>query len=324
MDAEFVIVMGYNAAGKTTLVNEFVSQGYHRINRDLVGGTLDGVAVLAHADFNSGKKKIVLDNTYITIESRKSIISVAKSLGVPIRCVWLATSFEDAQFNACLRMVERAGKLLSPEELKKSKDPNLFPPIALYGARNKFEGKDKTLKYPGKQTPTVAEGFSKVEKREFVRVWPKEYTNKALILDFDDTLRHSTGPNPWPEKPEHVEILPGRTKILKEWQAKGYNLLGASNQSAIAKGLPEADCIACFEKTLELLGLKIEYLYCPHKVPPVSCYCRKPSPGMAASFIVRHKLNPAECIMVGDATSDKTFAERAGFQYKTPEEFFGK
>jgi HAD superfamily hydrolase (TIGR01662 family) len=323
MDAEIVITCGYNAAGKSTLVKEFTDSGYHRINRDLSGGTLDGQAVLAEQAYKDGKKKIVLDNTYITIESRESIIAVAKKLGVPIRCVWLATSFEDAQFNACLRMVERAGKILSPEELKKSKDPNLFPPIALYGARNKFEGKDKELKHKGKQTPTVAEGFHKVDKREFKRVWPSDYKNKALILDFDDTLRRCTGPEKWPTKPEHVEILPNRTKVLKEYKKNGYILCGASNQSAIAKGLPEADCVACFDKTLELLGVKIDYQFCPHRVPPVSCYCRKPGPAMGSYFIVKYKLNPAECIMVGDATSDATFAQRCGFQYMTPEEFFG-
>lgn len=322
MDAEIVIVMGYNAGGKSTLVKEFTDAGYFRINRDLTGGTLDGQVDLVKKAFKDGHKKIVLDNTYITIESRESIVAAAKALKVPIRCVWLATSFEDAQFNACLRMVERTGKILSPEEMKKSKDPNLFPPIALYGARNKFEGKDKDLKHKGKQHPTVAEGFSKVEKREFVRVWPTDYTNKALILDFDDTLRTSTGPNPWPTKPEHVKILPGRTERLKEYAKKGYLLLGASNQSAIAKGLPEADCVACFEETLKGLKVKIEYLYCPHRVPPVSCYCRKPAPGMLAHHIVKHKLNPAECIFVGDATSDKTCAERAGMKFMHPDQFF--
>lgn len=323
MEAEIVIITGYNAAGKSTLVTEFTSQNYHRINRDLTGGTLDGQATLARQAYLSGQKKIVLDNTYLTIESRESIVALAKELGVPIRCVWLKTSFEDAQLNACLRMVERTGKLLSPEELKKSKDPNLFPPIALYAARKKVEGEDKTLKHKGKQHPTVKEGFSRVDEREFTRTWQKEYQGKAVILDFDDTLRRSTGSNNWPTKPEEVEILPGRTKVLKEWAKKGYHLLGASNQSAIAKGLPEADCQACFEQTLKLLGVKIDYLYCPHRIPPVSCYCRKPAPGMGAYFIVKYKLKPSDCIMVGDSTSDKTFAERCGFQYQTPQQFFG-
>lgn len=323
MDAEIVIVMGYPSAGKSTLVQEFVDQGYFRINRDESGGKLDTQAFMARIAYEQGHHKIVLDNTYITIESRETIIQTARTLGVPIRCLWLKTSFEDAQFNACLRMVKLTGKILSPEEMKNNKNPNLFPPAALYGARSRFEGKDKNLKHSGKQTPTIKEGFSRVDEREFIRTWPEAHKNKAIILDFDDTLRTSTGPNPWPTKPSEVKILPGRTKVLKEWEAKGYLLLGASNQSAIAKGLPEADCIACFEKTLELLGINIEYLYCPHSVPPVSCYCRKPGPCMGAYFIIKHQLKPSECIFVGDSTSDKTFAQRCGFQFQYPIEFFG-
>jgi HAD superfamily hydrolase (TIGR01662 family) len=323
MDAEIVIIMGYNAAGKTTLVKEFEEQGYLRINRDLTGGTLDQQAEIAKAAYKKGDHKLVLDNTYITIESRESIIAAAEQLDVPIRCVWLATSFEDAQVNACIRMVQRTGKILSPEELKKSKDPNLFPPIALYGSRNKFEGKDKTLKHPGKQTPTVKEGFSRIDKREFVRSWPSDFTNAAVIYDFDDTLRRSTGSNRWPTKPSEVEVLPGRKDKLASEAKAGKKLLGASNQSAIAKGLPESDVIACFDKTCYDLGQKIEYLYCPHKVPPVSCYCRKPAPGMLVYHIVKHKLDPSKCVFVGDSTSDRTTAERVGMPFETPEEHFG-
>lgn len=323
MNKEIVIIMGYMASGKSTLVKDFENQGFFRINRDESGGTLDDQNNLVREAFGNGKNKVVLDNTYITIESRQSIILLAKELNVPIRCVWLDTSFEDSQFNACFRMMEKLGKILSPVELKNCKNPNFFPPAALYAARNKFEGKDEKLKIKGKQHPTEGEGFYKVEKVKFVRKWTPEYCNKALILDFDDTLRKSIGPNPWPEKPTHVQILKNRTEVLNKYKNQGYLLLGASNQSAIAKGLSVKDCEECFERTLELLKVKIEYSYCPHKVPPVSCYCRKPAPGMGINFIFKYKLNPNLCIMVGDSTSDKTFANRCGFQFQTPEQFFG-
>lgn len=313
MKAHIAIVMGYNAAGKTTAVKEFVDQGYHRINRDISGGSLDDQAKLAEKAYSDGKKQIVLDNTYITADSRKSIVAAATKLGVPITCVWLQTSFEDAQLNACLRMVERSGKLLSPEEMKASKDPNLFPPIALYSARKNF------------QEPDVSEGFDKIVEKPFVRVWPSDYINEGHGFDFDDTLRTSTGPNPWPEKPEHVKLLPKRILKLKDLKKKGkIKLFGASNQSAVAKGLPVADCEACFEETFKQMGMSFDFLYCPHRVPPVSCYCRKPAPGMLAYFIVKYKLLPSKCIYVGDSTSDKTCAERCGFQYQTPEEYFGE
>lgn len=308
---EIVIVMGYNAAGKTTLVQQFTLRGYHRLNRDLEGVTLDALAVKAEHLIKGGVKTLVLDNTYCTIKSRASIIKVAKDNNVPIRCVWLSTSFEDAQLNACLRMVRDCGKLLQPEDLKKTKNPNHFPPVALFGYRKEF------------QKPTTAEGFDSVNESKFVREWPKEYCNKALILDYDGTLRLSKGVQKYPIEFADIEMLPGRTERIKEFQKKGYRILGASNQSGISKGsVTKEQVVACFEETNRRLGVKIEYAFCPHRVPPVSCYCRKPHCGMGALFIEKYKLNPSETIMVGDMTTDETFAERCGFKFVHADKFF--
>lgn len=305
---EIVVVMGFNASGKSTLVQEFVDQGYTRLNRDIMGGTIEQQAQHAAKIINKGS--VVLDNTYPTVESRKSIIAVGKRTGVPVRCVWLTTSFEDAQFNACMRMIERTGKLLGPADFKQTKDPNLFPPAALFAYKKKFE------------KPTVSEGFSAVEPRKFVRKWGSEYKNKALILDYDGTLRTSTGKNLWPEDPSEVKILPNRKEVLTTWKNNGYILLGASNQSPIAKGLPENKAIASFVRTNELLDQDIDFQFCPHSVPPVVCYCRKPSVGMMAAHIWKYKLLPSECIMVGDKTEDRTFAIRAGCKFIHADEFF--
>lgn len=310
---EIVIVMGYNAAGKSTLVKEFTDQGYHRINRDLMGGTIEGQAKAAAEAVSNGQPKVVLDNTYPTKESRASLIAAAKKLGVPVRCVWLQTSFEDAQLNACLRMMQRCGRILMPEDFKTGpwkNDPNLFPPVALFNYKKHFE------------KPTIAEGFSAVEPKPFVRQWPAGHVNKAILLDYDNTLRRSTGPKEWPECPTEVELLPGRAEVLKRYQKQGYRLLGASNQSACAKGLDIKVAQACYDRTNELLDLDIEVMFCPHKIPPVTCYCRKPHTGIAARWICEYKLDPAQCIMVGDQTSDKTFAMRAGFQYSDAQDFF--
>jgi HAD superfamily hydrolase (TIGR01662 family) len=111
---------------------------------------------------------------------------------------------------------------------------------------------------------------------------------------------------------------------VRAYQRRGYLLLGASNQSGIAKGkLTAADAEACSAETLRQLGLRFEEVcYCPHKVPPISCYCRKPGPGMGVALIVKYKLDPAQCIYVGDAGTDKSFAGRCGFQFIDQEEFF--
>ena len=144
---------------------------------------------------------------------------------------------------------------------------------------------------------------------------------KAVILDFDGTLRFSVGPNDYPELPEHVRILPNRTSVLKEYQNQGYLLLGASNQSAVSRGLSVEKCKACFDKTIELLNVKIEYIFCTHN-RYFECNCRKPLPGMGAYWILKYKLNPQQCIMVGDTESDKNFANNCGFNFSSAEDFF--
>lgn len=307
--AKVVLISGFPASGKSTLVQEYVNAGYFRLNRDQIGGTLEGQAELAKELLASGSN-VVLDNTYPTKDSRKSIIAAAVRTKSTISCVWLKTEFEDAQLNACLRMVSKYGRIIQPEEFKTLKDPNCFPPAALFNYRKIFEA------------PKTDEGFLVVEEKKFVRKWPDTHVNKAILLDYDGTLRISTGKEEWPEKPSDVQVPEGRKKVLQQYVKNGYRLLGVSNQSAISKGLDVNKVVACFERTNELLEHDIEYLYCPHKIPPVTCYCRKPHPAMGAFFIDKYKLNPAECIMVGDQTTDETFASRCGFQYQDAGKFF--
>jgi HAD superfamily hydrolase (TIGR01662 family) len=310
-DGEIVVVMGYPASGKTTFINENY-QEHFRVNRDTLGGSLDGLAEKAK-DILKQHPQIVLDNTYADKQSRKSIIEVANSLDIPIKCVWLKTSYEDALFNACWRMMERTGRILGPEDFKgKFKDdPNLFPIVTIFSYKKRF------------QKPELSEGFAEILPAKFERVLPNGHTNKALILDYDDTLRRSLGAQPWPEKIEDVEILPNRQKVLSNWKKKGYLLLGASNQSAVKKGrITAAQAEEFFNHTNKLLGHEVDFMFDTCSPPPITTYTRKPFPGIGVFFIHKYKLNPAECIMVGDQTSDKTFAERCGFKYEHPDDFF--
>ena len=314
-EQEVVLVGGMPASGKTTITRKYTSQGHERLNRDTVGGKVDDL--LPHLDkLLAAGKSVVLDNLYATRESRAGAVKVAKARKVRIRFALMATSLEDSQFNACLRMVERCGKVLHPEDHKKAPhkdDPNLFPVAVLYRYRKEFE------------EPTAAEGFDEVEKVAFVRQYPAEWTNKAVIFDFDGTLRTHEGKEKYPVDVKEVRAMVARAARVKEYQARGYVLLGASNQSGIAKGtLTAATAEACFAETLRQLKLTFkEVRYCPHKVPPISCYCRKPGPGMGVELIVKYKLDPRQCLYVGDLGTDKSFAQRCGFQFAEHTEFFG-
>jgi HAD superfamily hydrolase (TIGR01662 family) len=306
-----ILVMSYPAGGKTTLTENYTKDGYHRVNRDELGGKLDNLPLIVADLHKKGTNKFVLDNTYADIESRKSIIECANKLKLPIKCVWLDTSIEDSQYNACQRMIRKVGRLMDPEDFKTCKDPNLFPPVALFSYRKRF------------QKPTLSEGFASLEVVKFIRKKDPKYCNKALILDFDDTLRQTDNPLGYPTKPSEVKILPGRKEKIAEYVKKGYILLGASNQSGIAKKkLTAQDAVDCFEETNHLLGHEIDYFFCRHSIPPIVCYCRKPSTGIGVYFIEKYKLDASQCIFVGDQTSDKTFSSRCGFQYFDQAEFF--
>jgi HAD superfamily hydrolase (TIGR01662 family) len=308
---EILLIAGLPAAGKTTLVQEFVSKGYFRINRDSLGGDLNSQVLEVKKAFGNGIMKVVLDNTYVTVEQRAPIIEYAKANKITIGCLFMGTTMEEAQFNVTSRMVKKHGKLLSLNEMKLTKDPGNFPPAALYAAKKNLI------------RPTITEGFSYVKIAPFIRNANKEYKNKAIIFDYDGTLRTTKSGAKFPTDPNDVIVLPGRKEKLAELKKAGWIILGASNQSGIGKGdLTEETAKACFKRTNDLLGMHIDVKYCPHSVPPIICYCRKPSPGMGVEFIEEHKLNPSECIFVGDMTSDATFAKRCGFQFQSADQFF--
>jgi HAD superfamily hydrolase (TIGR01662 family) len=163
-----------------------------------------------------------------------------------------------------------------------------------------------------------------VETVKFVRKQDPSFTNKAIIVDYDGTLRECiNGNDKYPVSEDQIEIKPGRKAVLDAYKKQGYLLLGLSNQSGIAKGELSYDkATELFNHTNKLLGVDIEFRFCSHQSAPISCYCRKPMPGVGVEFIMKHKLSAKDCIFVGDMTTDKTFAARSGFQYVDQAEFF--
>jgi HAD superfamily hydrolase (TIGR01662 family) len=318
MTPEVVMVVGCQASGKTSISQDYTKRGYVHVNRDAEGGTIKDLIPLMVAELKANRS-VVLDNTFPTPEVRQPFIAEATRLKVPVRCIIMDTKIEDAQVNALNRMWDRYGQVfMTAEEIKAhsqaKKDSNIFPPVVLFRYRNEYEA------------PTTGEGFSKVEKVKFKRrPLPAVFSEKAVIFDYDGTLRETVGGNgKYPCQVSEVRAFPGRGRIMQRYFADGYLLLGASNQSGISKGSVTKEQVeACFDETNRQLGVKMtELRYCPHLPPKDSCYCVKPQSGMGVYFIRKYSLNPALCIYVGDQTKDKTWADRLGFQYVDHEEFF--
>jgi histidinol-phosphate phosphatase family protein len=306
-----ILIMGYPGSGKSSLTKKLLNPEVVVLNRDSIGGTIAGLLPILEKHLKDNDD-VILDNLFPSIESRKPFIDLCKKYNTDISCQYMSTSIEDSAFNVVQRMIGLSGKFLMPEEIKKSKHPNIFPPVVLFKYRKEFE------------KPTVEEGFSKVEVIKFVRIDDPTFTNKAIILDYDGTLRECiNGNGKYPVKKDQVEIKPNVVKILQSYKDKGYILLGVSNQSGVHKGeLPHELCSTLFDHTNNLLGFDIDYRFCPHQSTPPMCYCRKPGTGFFVDLMIKYKLSRKNTIMVGDFKSDNTFADRAGIQYVDQSEFF--
>jgi aryl-alcohol dehydrogenase-like predicted oxidoreductase/histidinol phosphatase-like enzyme/predicted kinase len=305
-DAEIVLIMGLPGAGKTTLAQGLVADGYQRLNRDEAGGTLrELIPELDRALINSSQR-IVLDNTYLSRKSRAEVIRAAGARGADVRCLWLATTLEDAQVNAVERIVSRYGTLPDDRELTalRKHDVAAFLPTAQFRAQRELE------------PPDASEGFSRIDVIPFERRLDPTHINRAVIVWIDGVLMRSRSERRTPVNEDDVIVDESRAAALRRHHADGWRLLGMSWQPEIAEGTrTAAEVAAIFARMNELLGLPIDVEYCPHLPGPPRCWCRKPLPGLGVLLIQRHRLDPAQCIYIGEGAQDPGFARKLGFTY---------
>jgi len=316
-DGEVVLIMGIPGAGKSTLAEGFVERGYARLNRDDAGGTLTDLLPQLDALVASGAPRIVIDNTYVSRKARAGVIGTAARHGLPVRCISLETSVEDAQVNAVERMLSRFGHLLDPEEIRSAakRDTAAFGPGVQFRYQRELE------------PPQPDEGFDAIEVARFARRPRPDYTRKAVLVWCDGVLRRSRSgkrtPDPSPDARNDEEILTRRFNVLQQYRDAGWLLLGISWHPEVAEKLTtDADVKAGFARMREVSEVAIEIEYCPHAAGPPVCWCRKPLPGLGVIFIHRHQLDAAQCIYVGTGSQDPGFARRLGFQYQDADTFF--
>jgi len=305
-DGEVVMIMGLPGAGKTTTAQAFIERGYTWLNRDAGGGSLRGLVPALARAVASETNRVVLDNTYVTRKARAPVIRAAADVGLPIRCLWLTTSVEDAQVNAVTRMLEKYGRLLEPDEMRAAAktDVSAFGPGVQFRYQRAVE------------PPDPAEGFTRVDVVPFERRRDPSRKRRALLVWCDGIVMRSRSGRRAASLIEDIEILPGWPETLQRYARDGWTLLGLAWRPEIFEGTVSADQVdASFARMQELLGVPIDVRYCPHGGGPPVCWCRKPLPGLGVEFIRRHALEPSRCLYVGSGSLDPGFARRLGFRY---------
>jgi aryl-alcohol dehydrogenase-like predicted oxidoreductase/predicted kinase len=293
-EREVVLLAGIPASGKTTRVRAFVERGYRRLNRDEAGGTLKKLAASLDRELASGTQKLVLDNTYTTRASRREIVEIAWKHGAHVRCEWLDTPIEDAQINAVLRMMERHGRVLSPEEMAKAsrQDPNVFDPRVQHRYRRELE------------PPGDDEGFATIERVAFAREPDAALTESATIVSLDAFARIE-GAAVAIDRERAARLRSERIVLATAWLPGAGPEVGAS-----------------FATIHEAVGREIPIAYCAHPAGPPICWCRKPLPGLALSLMRAHSIQPARSRWVGTSSADRTLAKSLGFQHVDADVFF--
>jgi heptosyltransferase-2 len=132
-------------------------------------------------------------------------------------------------------------------------------------------------------------------------------TKRAVFFDRDGTLcKDADYLNKW----DDFKILPGveRLKSLKEW---GFDLIGVSNQSGVAKGIIQEGFVKEVNKLfVDTYGFT-DFYYCPH-APSDNCPCRKPQPEMLYKARAAYGIDLKRSFVVGDKDADMLLARAVG------------
>jgi D-glycero-D-manno-heptose 1,7-bisphosphate phosphatase len=113
-----------------------------------------------------------------------------------------------------------------------------------------------------------------------------------------------------------VELLPGAAAALRRARELGYLLFLFTNQSGIGRGLHTLEDARRVNTRLEeLLGMPSPAFTgtcIAPEAPGQPVVYRKPSPKFILEMIAQHRLDPAQCHMVGDSAADIQAALNAG------------
>lgn len=129
---------------------------------------------------------------------------------------------------------------------------------------------------------------------------------KIIILDRDGVINEDS--DNYIKSPEEWEPIPGSLEAIAQLNKAGYQVVVATNQSGIGRGLFDIETLSAIHQKMHRLlsvhGGRVEALFfCPH-APGQRCTCRKPLPGLFEEIGQRFGIELDGVPSVGDSLRD--------------------
>lgn len=137
---------------------------------------------------------------------------------------------------------------------------------------------------------------------------------KLVILDRDGVINEDS--DAFIKSPAEWNPIPGSLEAISRLNQAGYQVVVASNQSGIARGLFDIGTLNNIHEKMHraLLALGGEIyavFFCPHG-PDDHCDCRKPKPGLLDQIAERFHVDLQDTPVVGDSLRDIQSAQSVG------------
>ena len=129
---------------------------------------------------------------------------------------------------------------------------------------------------------------------------------KLVILDRDGVINENS--DNYIKTPEEWQPIPGSLKAIAKLHQAGWQIVVASNQSAIGRNLIDLEALSQIHHKMNTalgeLGARIDgVFFCPH-APDAGCRCRKPKPGLLKDISKRLGVNLTGVPVIGDSKKD--------------------
>jgi D-glycero-D-manno-heptose 1,7-bisphosphate phosphatase len=137
---------------------------------------------------------------------------------------------------------------------------------------------------------------------------------KLVILDRDGVINHDS--HDFIKSPEEWRPIPGSLEAIAKLNHAGYQVVLATNQSGVGRGLFEVFTLNAIHdrmhRALAQIGGRIDAIFfCPH-AQDANCACRKPKAGLLEEIAHRFNVDLKGVPAIGDSLRDLQAAHTVG------------